>query len=295
MEFVSLWPERWPAVALQECQDKIAAAPDGERAKVKYGLPCAECDHSTRCLNAKRKELGPLLYDREIMTSPRTAESSLFPRTMIDPLLNRDQQLVQYWQKPYGDEERWAVVQAWDLAWSEKIGGDWLVCMTGRLDRETGQRRLLDISRWQRLTFDEQVAKIDEMWRRYVADVVVIESDASQKVWTQHVGRNTSVPVLPHSAGGKRDFATGVPGLLILLENKKWEFPYARDGWNAENMETFLSELEAFGWNDGKLQGVGEHDDTVMCWWHLNWGMEKMAIGQSRSYRRGAQPSNAYI
>ena len=113
--------------------------------------------------------------------------------------------------------------------------------MTGRLDRETGQRRLLDVSRWQRLTFDEQVAKIDEMWRRYMSDLVVIESDASQKVWTQHVGRNTSVPVMPHSAGGKRDFATGVPGLLILLENKKWEFPYARDGHNAENMDVFLS------------------------------------------------------
>ena len=169
------------------------------------------------------------------------------------------------------------------------------MCMTGRLDRETGQRRLLDVSRWQRLTFDEQVAKIDEMWRRYMSDLVVIESDASQKVWTQHVGRNTSVPVMPHSAGGKRDFATGVPGLLILLENKKWEFPYARDGHNAENMDVFLSELEAFGWSDGKLQGVGEHDDTVMCWWHLNWGMEKMAIGGQRSYRRGAQPSNAYI
>lgn len=295
METVALWPERWPAIAKQECVEIIREAPLEEKAKVKFGLPCLECELSTRCLNAKRKELGPLLYDREIMTSPRTSESSLFPRDMIEPLLHRDQSLVQYWHKPYGDEERWAIVQAWDLAWSEKIGGDWLVCMTGRYDRETGQRKVLDISRWQRLTFDEQVAKIDEMWRRYNADVVVIESDASQKVWTQHVGRNTAVPVLAHSAGGKRDFATGVPGLLILLENKKWEFPYSRDGWNAENMETFLSELEAFGWNDGKLQGVGEHDDTVMCWWHLNWGMERMALGQSRSYRRGVQPSNAYI
>jgi phage terminase large subunit-like protein len=293
--FVSLWPERWPAIAKQECTDQVMAAPIEERAKVKFGLPCQECEVSTQCLNAKRKELGPLLYDREILTSPRTSESSLFPRTMIEPLLKREQSLVKFWQKPYGDEERWAVVQAWDLAWSEKIGGDWLVCMTGRLDRETGQRRLLDVSRWQRLTFDEQVAKIDEMWRMYQAEIVVIESDASQKIWTQHVGRNTSVPVVPHSAGGKKDFATGVPGLLILLENKKWEFPYARDGWNAENMDVFLSELEAFGWNDGKLQGVGEHDDTVMCWWHLNWGMERMALGQSRSFRRGVQPSSAYI
>ncbi len=37
-----------------------------------------------------------------------------------------------------------------------------------------------------------------------------------------------------------------------------------------------LAEFEAFGWNDGKLEGVGEHDDTVMCFWHLNWAIDKL-------------------
>jgi len=292
---LSLWPERWPAIALQVCIDKVDAAPSNEKSQVKFDLPCIDCPDSPRCLNAKRKELGALLYDREIMTSPRTSESSLFPRELIDPHLNRSAELVKFWHKPYGDDDRYKVVQAWDLAWSERIGGDWLVCMTGVIDTETGRRRLLDIERWQRMTFDDQVLQMDAMWRRYEADVVIIESDAAQKVWVQHVGRNTAVPVMEHSSGGKRDFASGVPSLLILLENAKWEFPYKRDGWHAENMEVFLGELGAFGWQDGKLQGVGEHDDTVMCWWHLNYGMDRMLIGTTRSYRRGVQPSRGYI
>lgn len=274
----------------------VAAAPHELKAQVRFELPCPDCRMSERCLTAKRKELGSLLYDREIQTSPRTSESSLFPATLTDPLCHRTLSLLPYYRKPYGDEERWKVVQAWDLAWSEKVGGDWLVCMTGRLDLENGQRRLLDVMRWQQKTFDEQVGLISEYWRRYAADVVVIESDASQRVWKQHVGRNTAVPVVAHEASEKRDFATGVPSLLILLENKKWEFPSAPEGHNSENMKTFLSELEAFGMQDGKLQGVGEHDDTVMAWWHLNWGMDKFAVGgwQKRTGRVNVQ-TGAYI
>lgn len=269
--------------------------PPAEQPQVRFALPCQDCPESTRCLTAKRKELGPLLYDREILTSPRTSESSLFPAELIDPCLRRDEELVRYWRRPLGEEHRWVVAQAWDLAWSEKIGGDWLVCMTGRLDRETGRRRLLNVERWQRLTFDDQVKLIAEKWMQYEAEVVVIEGDAAQRVWQQHVGRNTAVPVLSHSSGGKRDLAAGIPSLLILLENGKWEFPAKPYGWNAEALEVFLSELESFGWNDGKLQGVGEHDDTVMAWWHLNWAMDRMALQQVRSFSRGAQPKSAYI
>jgi hypothetical protein len=30
------------------------------------------------------------------------------------------------------------------------------------------------------------------------------------------------------------------------------------------------TEMAAFGWKDGKPQGVGEHDDTVMALWFAN-------------------------
>lgn len=288
---VSLWPDRWPAIALQACIDKVEAAAPEDRAEVKFNLPCQDCPQSSRCLTAKRKELGPLLYDREIQTQPRTSESSLFPDKLLLPLLQREQSLVPYWNKPFSLEHYFKVVQAWDIAWSEKIGGDWLVCMTGVIDLRNGQRQLLDIGRWQRIAFDDQVKMMGAQWQAFRADLVVIESDAAQVVWTKHVGRNTAVPVLPHSASDKTDLAVGVPGLLILLENRKWSFPYQKGTYHHENAETFVAELGAFGWQDGKLQGVGEHDDTVMAWYHLNWGMDRMALGQGAvgEHYRGVQ------
>lgn len=287
----ALWADRWPAIALQECIDIVEAAPHDEQAEVKFNLPCAQCVKNTACLNAKRKELGSLMYSREILTHPRTSDSSLFPRDLFAPMLMRQEVLVPFYRKPFSVEHEYATVQAWDIAWSEKTGGDWLVCMTGVVHLPSGKRRLLDIARWQRLTFKEQCELIETSHVAYQSDLVVIETAAAQDVWRQNMAADTTVPVTGHTAGGKTDLAHGVPGLLILLENRKWEFPYGPKGtYHRENMETFLNECEAFGWVDGKLQGVGEHDDTVMCWWHLNWGMDRYTAMRSGETHRGVVP-----
>lgn len=291
---VSLWPDRWPAIALQECIDAVEAAPDAEKSKVKFALPCQDCSQSSRCLNAKRKELGSLLYDREILTKPRSQESTLFGMDLFQPLLREDMSLVPYWHKPFSLEHHFKVVQAWDLAWSERIGGDYLVNMTASVDLRNGHRHLLDIQRWQRIGFDEQVNLIEAKAQAFNPDAVIIESDAAQSIWTKHIGRKTSVPVKEHSAGSKRDLQFGVPSLLIMLENKKWSFPYERGSLRHDEVENFLAEAEAFGWVDGKLEGVGEHDDTVMCWWHLNYGLSLFSsdsyTGGTTEHRRGVVP-----
>lgn len=287
---VSLWPERWPAIAKQECVDQVEAAPPERRAEIKFLLPCHTCDLAGSCLNAKRKELGSLMYDREIMTSPRTSESSLFPRTLMEPMLLRSEACQPHWRKPFGLEHQYAVVQAWDLAWSEKTGGDWLVCMTAYVNVVSGRRRLLDVQRWRQKTFDQQIELIKAEHAKFQADLVVIEGDAAQAIWKQQVDRTTQIPVVSHYASdGKNSLQIGVPSLLIKFENKKWEFPYLPGSLHFDQMEAFLNELEAFGWVDGKLQGVGEHDDTVMCFWHLDWGIDKMILGGPEEFRRGMQ------
>jgi hypothetical protein len=268
----SLWPERWPAIALQECIDIVEAAPADQQHEVKFTLPCQTCTENTRCLNAKRKELGPLLYDREILTLPRSSESTLFPMDLWRPNLRARETLVPYWHKPFSVEHEFGVCQAWDIAWSEKVGGDWLVCETAYVHRPTGKRHLLDIQRWQRLSFREQIALMGSKAKQFRPDLVVIETDAAQQVWRQEAERDLSVPVMGHDSDLKTDLAMGVPGLLIMLEARKWEIPYQPGTLHHEEVRNLLAEFEAYGWQDGKLGGVGEHDDTVATFWHLNWG-----------------------
>lgn len=285
----SLWEDRWPAIALQECIDKVEEAPDELKVEVKRGLPCAECSEQSRCLNAKRKELGSLMYSREIQTDPRTSDSSLFPADLIGPMKNRGDTLVPFWRKPFSREHEYAVVQAWDLAWSERTGGDWLVFMCAMVHLPTGQKRLLDVQRWQAMSFPQQIELIKAKYSKYDTDLVVIEADAAQSIWSQQVTLSSDVPVLPHTSGGKGSFEMGVPSLIIQFENRKWEFPNQHDSYHQSELETFFTELEAFGWVDGKLQGVGEHDDTVMCFWHLNWGLMKFTRESMSEQYRGVQ------
>lgn len=271
----SLWPQRWPAIALQVCIDEVQAAPPEDRQKVKNALPCKTCEMNTACLNAKRKELGPLLYDREILTHPRSSESSLFPAEVFEPMKVATP-CVPRWSPPFSLEHEWRVIQSWDLAWSEKIGGDYLVCTTVALHLPSGLRRLLDIERWQRIPFDDQIDLIEKQWRQFKSNVVVIETDAAQAIWKKRVQKETPVPVVGHDAGKKRDFVEGVPGLLIQFANEKWEIPWMPGTYHFEEVENLLNEFEAFGWNDGKLEGVGEHDDTVMSFWHASWMCEAL-------------------
>jgi hypothetical protein len=275
----SLWADRWPAIAKQSCIDLVEVAPPDQQSQVKYDLPCHDCELSSQCLNAKNKEVGSLLYSREFLTAPRSAESSLFPRELMEPMMRPDLALQKTFYKHPDQDRELMVVQAWDLAWSERTGGDYLVCITALVNVRTGQRRLLYIERWQRLSFDDQCLLIEAKWRQYRADVVVIESDGAQSIWAQHIAARSPVPVVPHDAGGKRDLAHGVPSLLIQFQNRKWEIPFSPGSYLHEEVETLLSELEAFGWVDGKLEGVGEHDDTVMALWHLKWGIDTMVVG----------------
>lgn len=272
----SLWPERWPAIALEECIDIVESAPPEEQEAVKYALPCRTCPAAHGCLNAKRKEIGSLMYDREIQSSPRSEESTMFPLTLMQPMLDELSEQVPHYRKPPGLEDELRVVQAWDLAWSEKTGGDWLVCMTAVVNVRSGRRTLLEIQRWQRKTFAQQIEMIKQRHAAYQSDLVVIEGDAAQQIWKQQISADTSVPVVQHNASdGKQSLRFGVPSLLIQFENRRWSFPFREGSYNRPEMDVFLSELEAFGWKDGRLEGVGEHDDTVMCFWHLEWGIKK--------------------
>src|SRR4029453_1346147 len=86
------------------------------------------------------------------------------------------------------------------------------------------------------------------------------------------------VPILPHSAGAKKDLEQGIPGLMIQLDQGLWRFPYPPGGWHHENIEVFLNEAEAFGWNAGRLESVGQHDDTVLAFFHAAWGCERLMV-----------------
>lgn len=197
---------------------------------------------------------------------------------------------MEHWIPDVGTEAEWRVVQGWDIAWSEKAGGDYLVCMSGAVHVSSNRRILLNVERWQRVSFLNQIKLIIKKHHDLRSRLVIIETDAAQQVWKNAVEETSSVPVLAHAASeGKHSFEVGVPSLLVKLERRQWEIPWTPGTLNHEEVVNFFRELEAFNWVDGQLQGVGEHDDTVMAFWHLNYGMD-LLVGTGGEQYRGNQP-----
>lgn len=291
---VGLWANRRPRVSLQVCVDAIESVPPEDQDELRFMLPCERCPEGPNgvgaCLVGKRKEIGPLLYDRELLTTPRGETSSLFSYGRLLPMFDPTMACVP----SFHPENRldYYVVTGWDIAWSEKAGGDYLAKSTGAYNRKTGNKRILDMQKWARLSFRQQILLMAVDHMRYGTDLVVIEEEGAQSVWIQEVGtlhdhpnmaksaglsmrELEAVPVLGHGADEKRDFLVGVPGLLLDIERKAWTIPMMEGTHNHEAIEDWLVEMEAFGWSDDKLEGVGEHDDRVMAFWHMWWGMER--------------------
>ena len=277
---VSLWPERWPAVALESCIEAIEAVPPALQEGVRKSLPCKGCPEANRCLVGKRKEVGSLLYNREYETDCTVDGTTYFPRKLLRPLLSDRIDMVPAYRKPPGMERDIQVVEAWDMAWSEKAGGDYLVHMAAEVNTRSNRRRLLVVERWQLIPFSEQVRMIIAKHTSYSSDLVVLEGDAAQQIWRQSVEDRSAVPVKSHNSRTKGSFKDGVPALVQQFEDAWWEFPYPPSGPAHEIMDVFMDELKDFTWLDGKLEGRGDHDDTVMCFWHLNWGIAQIMAAQ---------------
>jgi len=94
----------------------------------------------------------------------------------------------------------------------------------------------------------------------------------------------TDLPVREFVTGRKKaHLEEGVPGLRVLFENRKFKIPRG-DQRSIEITNILVRELNAFGFMEGKVQGIGEHDDTVMALYIANeaikqWEGTKLIFG----------------
>lgn len=217
-----------------------------------------------------RQNLSPILFAREFQNDPVDDASSLFPTTLTQPVLDRgaDFTFVPYYQKNGGEY----TIAGMDVAASAEVGADYTVLWVAALSRWTGKGTILWGIREKGLGFKDQVGLLKMVCRNFDLDLGVIESNGFQK-WlhaeTQYLPE-TAGRLVPHRTGQeKADWDEGVPSVRLALENDLWTFPTG-DETCRELGAFWQAEMHAFGWKDDKLQGVGEHDDTVMAWWFLD-------------------------
>ena len=220
---------------------------------------------SLQQLRDKKEEIGPIAFSREIMCLPITDDVAIFPSylwpPLYDTLLTLRPTLTEIAQR------RWEIYMGVDIARSASVGADYFVIFTLGKDPQ-GTRYVVDIHRSKGLSFRAQLEQIGIVAAQYGPSQIYIESNAMQQVYTDEIRRMSDLPVkefVTH-ATNKYPLDKGIPSLRIQLENKKLIIPRG-DAYSRQTTDPWIGEAQQFGFVDGKLQGMGSHDDLVMAWW----------------------------
>jgi len=223
-------------------------------------------------LYAKREEIGSVSFAREILCKPITDDIAIFPSYLFPPCyaehLSIQPTLAEI------EARQLSVYMGVDIARSASVGADYFVIFVIGRDPQ-GFHHIIDIQRYKGESFKRQLERIELANARYQPGLVFIEANAMQQVWSDELRRTTDVPVKPFVtlASNKYPLDRGVPSLRILLENQKLVIPRAGERSKAI-IDPWIEEATQFGFVDGKLQGIGEHDDTVMAWWFTEEAMK---------------------
>jgi hypothetical protein len=216
-------------------------------------------------LKAKRDEIGSVSFAREILCQPITDDLSIFPSHLFPTLY--DPSLTLRPKYSLIKARGWTTFMGVDLALSANVGADYTVIFTIARD-DHGNHYVIDIQRMKGMPFRKQLQAIEWSARKYKPNLIFIEANLFQRVFSDEMRRTTDLPVKPFvtHAQNKNPLDRGVPSLRVLLENEKVVIPRG-DEYSVEQTNTWISECTQIGFVDGKIQGIGAHDDTVMAWW----------------------------
>lgn len=250
-------------------------------ARDKHGRALFPERYDEAALKKKEEEIGAARFAREFLCRPCTDEASLFPAHLFEgPDVRLPYTLGLDWR--FWEKRGAARFTGVDLAMSAETGADYTVIFTVALDGE-GNRWIANIRRGKGWSFQHQLDQIKEEYALMRSDVIHIEANQAQRIFTDELRRTTDLPIrmfftsgvqpkkewrhgMTSITMGKNNLDRGLPSVRMTLENKKWRIPRG-DKNSIELTDAWINEMGLMTFQDGKVISVGEHDDTAMACW----------------------------
>lgn len=259
----------------------------GKPCGIPFHNPWAPHLWSSEKLRGIYRRDGSLSYSRSHLLIPLASELSLFPEQLFVGVKRADLVMGKPWRwwAAHGIRRVFGV----DLALGAGTGHDWFVIFCLGFD-ERGHRYVVDILHKQSADYRVQLQWVADFYARHRPELIFVEGTQYQRVFSSMLQNTTALPVkafYPLGAGkgrrvegaDKRDLKFGVPGLRIHLENKKYHIPYG-DEYSRDLADIYINELKHFAISeDGKVQGVGAHDDTAMAGWIADQAALRLGAG----------------
>lgn len=196
---------------------------------------------------------------------PVSDDISIFPSFLFPPCY--DHKLTLKMSRADILRMGWTCFMGVDIARSASVSADFFVVFVVAKAPD-GRHVIVDISRTKGLSFNAQLELMKSIAERYDPALIHIESNAAQQVYSDEMRRTTDLPVKEFVtlASNKYPLDRGVPSLRLLLESGKLVIPRG-DERSRQITDAWIEECTQFGFIDGKMQGIGAHDDMVMGWW----------------------------
>lgn len=231
------------------------------------GVPLWPDRLSTETLKAALIDGGSIRYGREYLCKPITNDSSLFPLTLFQGEPTEQYGLTLGMDRSYWQNAGMTLYVGVDVAISSNIGSDFTVVTTIAVDN-LGVTWLVDVQRVHGMPYHEQLSLIKSIGHKYQPAVIAIESNQAQAFIADELIRQTSLPVVKHNttASNKHSLEHGLPALKLLFENRKLRLPRG-DEHSIKMTDLLADEFGSFTFLNGRVQSVGEHDDTVLSYW----------------------------
>lgn len=209
-----------------------------------------------------------MTLSREYQNEPRDDAASMFPYSLTQRALDAGADLT--FLPAYRRAANEIVVLGADVAVSAAAGADYTVVFVAAYELDTGRRRILTGRRAKGLDLAGQIELLASLCRAYGVDGGIVEDNGFQGWLAVELRKRPDTQMIfGHTTGRQKiSLADGIPILNLALIRDQWVMPTG----NAESLQfarIWQDELSAFGWTDGKLRGLGAHDDTVMASWFV--------------------------
>ena len=243
-----------------------------EQGKLSYRL-LAPDRFTYKHLMELQVSLGSMVFSREILVTPVSDSSSIFPyEILMKSTVGMEQiNLVENIESfPFKLNK---VICGVDFAISANIGADFTVMSVWGQDSNENFY-LLYLYRKQGASHNEQINQIMSIDQRFKCNTIVCEANGFQSILSDLArGRGLkNIEEFTTLAGNKKSLREGWPSLAAMFERGQIKIPYA-DGETKEKIDNLFSEFNSVSFNpdNSKLESKSEHDDIVSsCFMAIN-------------------------
>lgn len=224
-------------------------------------------------LELKQRHVGNLIFSREFLCKPVTNDSSLFPMSLLQRAFEGMEHIRLVENIEAFPIKLNMVVTGADFSISSKVGSDWTSFITFGQD-DFRNRYLLNMYHEKGVGFYDQVAKLKTIGNNFKPDLMLLENNQFQEIYSQVMKQESSLPIKPlTTTRSKSDLYAGIPGLVLMFEQGRIKLPRG-DQYSINMTNKFVNEFNHIGWTEKGIKGIGEHDDIVFSTWFCMKGFD---------------------